>query len=273
VAIHEAMEQQTISIAKAGITTMLNTRCSVLAAANPRFGTYDDLSNTADQMDFETTILSRFDMMFLVRDVRDEDRDYNLAKHLLSLHSGGSQQEETQPPLSVLELRKYISYCRAKCAPRVTAEAQEVLKNHYVTIRKAMKSERATIPITVRQLEAIIRIAESLAKMELREDADVSHVEEALRMFTVSTLDSANRDRNGVGIDILTEDEKKELLEAEEVVRRIIPRGGRKNKFQLESQLVSLGGVSEQMARRAVHLMTRRGELEEKANNTLRRTG
>eukprot|EP00931_Biecheleriopsis_adriatica_P091202 TRINITY_DN650_c0_g1_i1.p1 TRINITY_DN650_c0_g1~~TRINITY_DN650_c0_g1_i1.p1 ORF type:complete len:754 (-),score=176.32 TRINITY_DN650_c0_g1_i1:265-2526(-) len=273
VAIHEAMEQQTISIAKAGITTMLNTRCSVLAAANPRFGTYDDLSNTADQMDFETTILSRFDMMFLVRDVRDEDRDYNLAKHLLSLHSGGSQQEETQPPLSVLELRKYISYCRSKCAPRVTPEAQEVLKNHYVTIRKAMKSERATIPITVRQLEAIIRIAESLAKMELREDADVGHVEEALRMFTVSTLDSANRDRNGVGIDILTEDEKKELLEAEEVVRRIIPRGGRKNKFQLESQLVSLGGVSEQMARRAVHLMTRRGELEEKANNTLRRTG
>eukprot|EP00930_Biecheleria_cincta_P022733 TRINITY_DN16556_c0_g1_i2.p1 TRINITY_DN16556_c0_g1~~TRINITY_DN16556_c0_g1_i2.p1 ORF type:complete len:637 (-),score=147.21 TRINITY_DN16556_c0_g1_i2:684-2462(-) len=94
VAIHEAMEQQTISIAKAGITTMLNTRCSVLAAANPRFGSYDDLANTADQMDFETTILSRFDMMFLVKDVRDEDRDYNLAKHLLSLHSGGSQQQE-----------------------------------------------------------------------------------------------------------------------------------------------------------------------------------
>eukprot|EP00440_Ansanella_granifera_P024095 gb/GFBE01026172.1/.p1 GENE.gb/GFBE01026172.1/~~gb/GFBE01026172.1/.p1 ORF type:complete len:754 (+),score=245.46 gb/GFBE01026172.1/:1-2262(+) len=274
VAIHEAMEQQTISIAKAGITTMLNTRCSVLAAANPRFGTYDDLTNTADQMDFETTILSRFDMMFLVKDVRDSDRDYNLAKHLLSLHSGANQQQqEQQSPLNSIELRKYISYCRNKCSPRITAEAGEVLKNHYVTIRKAMKSERATIPITVRQLEAIVRIAESLAKMELREDADVSHVEEALRMFTVSTLDSANRDRNGVGIDVLSEEEKKELLEAEEVVRRIIPRGGRRNKFQLESQLVSLGGVSEQMARRAVHLMTRRGELEEKANNTLKRTG
>merc|ERR1719210_2199427 len=86
VAIHEAMEQQTISIAKAGITTMLNTRCSVLAAANPRFGTYDDLSSTSDQMDFETTILSRFDMMFLVRDVRDPDRDYNLCKHMVGLH-------------------------------------------------------------------------------------------------------------------------------------------------------------------------------------------
>mmetsp|Transcript_5936 Transcript_5936/g.10653 ORF Transcript_5936/g.10653 Transcript_5936/m.10653 type:complete len:756 (-) Transcript_5936:192-2459(-) len=273
VAIHEAMEQQTISIAKAGITTMLNTRCSVLAAANPRFGTYDDLTNTADQMDFETTILSRFDMMFLVKDVRDEDRDYALAKHLLSLHSGSQQQEEQTSPLSSIELRKYISYCRARCSPRITPEAAEVLKNHYVTIRRAMKSEKATIPITVRQLEAIVRIAESLAKMELKEDADVSHVEEALRMFTVSTLDSANRDRNGVGIDILSEEEKKELQEAEEQVRRIVPRGGRKNKFQLESQLVSLCGVSEQMARRAVHLMTRRGELEEKANSTLKRLG
>merc|ERR1712083_1170160 len=110
VAIHEAMEQQTISIAKAGITTMLNTRCSVLAAANPRFGTYDDLASTSEQMDFETTILSRFDMMFLVKDVRDPERDYGLAQHLVSLHKGDAE-EELAGPLSVLELRKYISYC------------------------------------------------------------------------------------------------------------------------------------------------------------------
>merc|ERR1712113_259177 len=132
VAIHEAMEQQTISIAKAGITTMLNTRCSVLAAANPRFGTYDDLVNTADQMDFETTILSRFDMMFLVRDVRDPDRDYMLAKHMTTLHKGEAV-EEREGPLSVLELRKYIAYCRSRCSPRLTPEAavsQESLCNY-----------------------------------------------------------------------------------------------------------------------------------------------
>merc|ERR1711998_665023 len=111
VAIHEAMEQQTISIAKAGITTMLNTRCAVLAAANPRFGTYDDLTNTADQMDFETTILSRFDMMFLVKDVRDPNRDYALAMHLAGLHKG-EVMEEREGPLKILELRKYLSYCR-----------------------------------------------------------------------------------------------------------------------------------------------------------------
>merc|ERR1719245_1196686 len=133
VAIHEAMEQQTISIAKAGITTMLNTRCSVIAAANPKFGTYDDLSSTADQMDFETTILSRFDMIFLVRDVRDPDRDFNLAKHMAGLHKGEVVNDEEAGPLSVLELRKYLSFCRSRCSPRIGAEAAEVLKNHYIS--------------------------------------------------------------------------------------------------------------------------------------------
>jgi DNA replication licensing factor MCM5 len=271
VAIHEAMEQQTISIAKAGITTMLNTRCSVLAAANPRFGTYDDLVNTADQMDFETTILSRFDMMFLVKDVRDPDRDYMLAKHMTTLHKGEAV-EEREGPLTVLELRKYIAYCRSRCSPRLTAEAAEVLKNHYVTIRQAMKSDKATIPITVRQLEAIIRISESLAKMQLREDADIGHVEEALRMFTVSTLDSANKDRGGFGQN-LTDEAKEDQHKAEEMIRRLVPRGGRKNKFQLESLLVSAGGVDETNARRAIYSMLMRGELHERANNTLQRSG
>merc|ERR1712157_178080 len=114
VAIHEAMEQQTIPIAKAGITTMLNTRCSVLAAANPRFGTYDDLTNTADQMDFETTILSRFDMMFLVRDVRDPERDFNLARHLAGLHKGDVGQE-AEGDIPVATLRKYLAFCRGQC--------------------------------------------------------------------------------------------------------------------------------------------------------------
>mmetsp|Transcript_13218 Transcript_13218/g.33356 ORF Transcript_13218/g.33356 Transcript_13218/m.33356 type:complete len:267 (-) Transcript_13218:480-1280(-) len=264
------MEQQTISIAKAGITTMLNTRCSVVAAANPRFGTYDDLTNTADQMDFETTILSRFDMVFLVKDVRDPDRDYNLCKHMVSLHAGEAV-EAREGPLSVQELRKYLSYCRNRCDPRITPDAAEMLKNHYVSIRQAMKQEKATIPITVRQLEAIIRMSESLAKMEMRDDVGVGHVEEALRLFTVSTLDSANKDRATVGLETLSEEEKEELQKAEEQIRRLVPRGGRKNKFQLESMLVQTAGIEERMARRAIHIMLMRNELQERANSTLQR--
>jgi len=267
VAIHEAMEQQTISIAKAGITTMLNTRCSVVAAANPKFGTYDDLSNTADQMDFETTILSRFDMLFLVKDVRDPDRDYQLAKHMIALHAM-EIVETKEGPMTVLELRKYLSYCRDRCDPRVTPEAAEVLKNNYVSIRQHMKAQGETIPITVRQLEAIIRISESLAKMELREDVDVGHVEEAVRLFMRSTMDSANKNRED-----LQPEEREEIERAQEQLRRLVPRGGRKNVHQLESLLVQTAGIDERTARKAINMMKMKGEFSERGNNTVERQG
>ncbi len=86
VAIHEAMEQQTISVAKAGITTTLNSRTSVLAAANPIYGRLDDLKSTQDQIDFQTTILSRFDCIFLIKDTREQKQDTNIAKHIMDLH-------------------------------------------------------------------------------------------------------------------------------------------------------------------------------------------
>jgi DNA replication licensing factor MCM5 len=225
-------------------------------------------------MDFEATILSRFDMMFLVKDVRDPDRDFALAVHLASIHKGEVQQEP-EGPLNVSKLRKYLSYCRRRVTPRLTAAAGELLKNHYVSIRAKMKQEKESgknsgVPITVRQLEAIIRISESLAKMELAEDVTTEHVEEALRLFTVSTLDSANVDR-GVGVDTLTQEEKDELHKAEEHIRRRVQRGGRINRYQLESWLVSSAGVDERMARRAVHLMLMRQEFLERANFTLQR--
>jgi DNA replication licensing factor MCM5 len=272
VAIHEAMEQQTISIAKAGITTMLNTQCSVLAAANPRFGTYDDLQSTADQMDFETTILSRFDMIFLVRDVRDPDRDFELARHMTSLHMG-EVQEEREGPLSVPELRKYLSFCRSRCNPRLGPDSAEMLKNFYIDTRARMRSDlsgKSPIPITVRQLEAIIRMSEAFAKMEMREDVTESHVKEALELFTSSTLDSANKDR-GAGSEQISPEERDELQKAEEQIRKLVPRGGRKGKSQLESLLVSAGGVDERTARRAIQMMLMSGDLKERANNTLQR--
>src|SRR5579871_4744379 len=83
VAIHEAMEQQTISIAKAGITTILNSRAAVLAAANPVFGRYDDMRTTSENIEFETTILSRFDLIFIIRDIKDREYDTRLAQHII----------------------------------------------------------------------------------------------------------------------------------------------------------------------------------------------
>ena len=95
VAIHEAMEQQTISVAKAGITTVLNSRSAVLAAANPVYGRYDDFKSASENIDLMTTILSRFDLIFLVRDVREEERDRMICRHVMGIHINNSGMTST----------------------------------------------------------------------------------------------------------------------------------------------------------------------------------
>jgi DNA replication licensing factor MCM5 len=114
------MEQQTISIAKAGITTVLNTRTSVLAAANPVFGRYDDMKSAVDNIDFQSTILSRFDLIFIIRDVRDVERDERVARHVMSLHAGGgAAAEKVEGEIDLETLRRYVCYARHKCQPRL----------------------------------------------------------------------------------------------------------------------------------------------------------
>ena len=122
IAIHEAMEQQTISIAKAGITTTLNSRTSVLAAANPVYGRYDDLKHAAEQIDFQSSILSRFDTIFIVKDVREEGLDKAIAHHVLNLHMH-AKQEENQGDIPIDFMRKYACYAKQNIRPALSEEA------------------------------------------------------------------------------------------------------------------------------------------------------
>jgi len=195
VAIHEAMEQQTISIAKAGITTILNSRTSVLAAANPVFGRYDDLKHAAEQIDFQSTILSRFDCIFIVRDVREDAVDKAIASHVVNLHMYAKKEDENSD-YSVDELRKYITYAKMKYFPRLSEEAGHMLQDLYVSDRMASKEQKIAkrstgIPVTVRQLEAIIRLSEAIARLHLATVVMPAHVEEAHRIFRISTLHAA----------------------------------------------------------------------------------
>jgi DNA replication licensing factor MCM5 len=107
------MEQQTISIAKAGITTILNARTSVLAAANPIFGRYDDMKTPGENIDFQTTILSRFDMIFIVKDDHSREKDETMAKHVLSIQMNGRGAEDmTETEIPIDKMRRYITYCK-----------------------------------------------------------------------------------------------------------------------------------------------------------------
>ncbi len=118
IAIHEAMEQQTISIAKAGITTILNSRTSILAAANPIFGSYLSYKDRSEQIDLQSTILSRFDCIFTVIDKKNKEEDRKIANHILRLHLKQDENEK-KCPINLQELKKYISYAKSKCFPRL----------------------------------------------------------------------------------------------------------------------------------------------------------
>lgn len=200
VAIHEAMEQQTISIAKAGITTILNARTSVLAAANPIFGRYDDMKSPGENIDFQTTILSRFDLIFIVRDDHDRNRDETIAKHVMNIHMSGNapttNNSTESAEIPVEKMKRYIAYAKSRCAPRLSPAAAEKLSSHFVSIRRQVAraeqdaNQRSSIPITVRQLESLVRISEALAKIELQPVATEKHVDEAMRLFLGSTMDA-----------------------------------------------------------------------------------
>eukprot|EP01042_Synura_sphagnicola_P002479 gene2479-2980_t len=268
VAIHEAMEQQTISVAKAGITTVLNSRASVLAAANPRFGRYDDLKSVSENIDLMTTILSRFDCIFIVRDVRNAETDRALGRHIVRVHmaGGAGQDAMMEGEISAALLKKYIAYCKDRCAPRLNDAAASLLTSEYVSIRQQVSSrlrgqagEMSAIPITVRQLEALTRLAESLAKMRLSAEATVADVREALRLFKVSTL-AANQANTG---DLLaTVGASDDVKRAEEFLkRRLGLRMTVNTKLILEE--AHNQGYDDVAVRRAVIGMSMRNELVE----------
>ncbi|KXS22138.1 MCM-domain-containing protein [Gonapodya prolifera JEL478] len=266
VAIHEAMEQQTISIAKAGITTILNSRTSVLAAANPVFGRYDDMKAPGENIDFQTTILSRFDLIFIVRDEHNHDRDLAIARHVIGVHQNKPiLAHEAVGDIDIQTMRGYIRYCRTKCAPRLGEAAATKLRDHYVMIRKEVKDleretkKRATIPITVRQLEAVIRLSEALAKLRLSPIATDGDIDEALRLFKYSTIDAIKAGN----LDGLSRAEvMSQVQQAEDAIRKRVPIGTRTTERVLKDYLISQLNMTDSTVGKALDILIRRGTLQ-----------
>ena len=185
--IHQAMEQQKISIAKAGIVTEFRSETAVLAAANPKMGRFDPNKFPAEQFNISPALLSRFDLIFTVRDVLDETKDRELASHVLAGHkyaSHGESPPEDSPLLPEIGmdlLRKYIAYAHKTCFPVLTDEAINKIREYYVTLRKTGK-EQSTFPITARQIEGIIRLAEASAKMRLSEKVTMQDADRAIAL-------------------------------------------------------------------------------------------
>ena len=196
-AIHEAMEQQRISVAKAGITAVLQSRCAILAAANPKFGRFDEHKYISEQIDLPPALLSRFDIIFSIIDRPQTDRDRELAEHILKGHKVGEIRRRREAGFAVEEsvlleepftphfdpdfFRKYVAYAK-RIYPVMTDEAMQIIEKKYLEIRKTGEAAGSSVPITPRQLEAIIRLSEAGARLRLSEAVGAEDAERAVRI-------------------------------------------------------------------------------------------
>ncbi|KAI9654350.1 MAG: hypothetical protein M1821_006666 [Bathelium mastoideum] len=208
--LHEVMEQQTVSIAKAGIITTLNARTSILASANPIGSKYNPNLPVPQNIDLPPTLLSRFDLVYLVLDQGNESTDRRLARHLVSMYlEDAPENASTQEILPIEFLTSYISYARTHIHPVLTPAASRALVDAYVSMRALGADLRAAerrITATTRQLESMIRLAEAHARMRLAASVEASDVHEAHRLIGSAIKAAATDARTGlIDMGLLTE--------------------------------------------------------------------
>ncbi|ELY98467.1 minichromosome maintenance protein MCM [Natrialba asiatica] len=225
-AMHEALEQQKISVSKAGINATLKSRCSLLGAANPKYGRFDQYEPISEQIDLEPALISRFDLIFTVTDTPDEEKDRNLAEHILTTNYAGElttqreqmtnidvsqgeleeMTEQVDPVIDAELLRKYIAYAKQNCHPRMTEEAREAIRDFYVNLRSKGTDEDAAVPVTARKLEALVRLSEASARVRLSDTVEQSDAEQVIEIVRSCLQD--------VGVDPETGEFDADIVEA-----------------------------------------------------------
>jgi len=207
--MHQALEQQEISISKAGINATLKSRCSLLGAANPKYGRFDQYESIGEQIDLEPALISRFDLIFTVTDQPDAEEDRNLAEHILQTNFAGELHthrvesntsnysadevdnvtEDVAPTIDAELLRKYIAYAKRNCFPTMTEEARAEIQEFYVDLRAEGADEDAPVPVTARKLEALVRLAEASARVRLSDKATVEDAQRVIEIVRSSMED------------------------------------------------------------------------------------
>ena len=273
VAIHEAMEQRTVSIAKGGIVATLNARASVLAAANPALGRYDPYKNITENISLPVTILSRFDLIFIMRDTPDPEHDEKMSDHILTLHR--TKMTPSVAPLTPELLRKYISYAH-RIEPVLSEDAAKVLKSFYLKMRSTSGTADSPIAITPRQLEALIRLSECRARSFLRKEVTVEDAESIIKLMTFS-LQAVGIDTSTghFDIDVIMTGTPKSMRDKMQSILSTVTalerETGAVEEDALYKAIAAKGDVSEEDARRFVAQLIRDGTLYAPTPNHLKR--
>jgi replicative DNA helicase Mcm len=262
------MESQSISVAKAGIVAKFRTKTAILAAANPKYGRFDQTKNLADQFDVPPTLLSRFDLIFPIVDVLDEEKDAKLAEHILATHRGEEKEEAEVFERDIL--RKYIAYARRKIAPKLTAAASQKIKDFYVELRRKSKDAGA-VAITPRYLEGLVRLAESNAKMRMSDSVGEEDAEVAISLFNYVMMQIMTDKVTGTfDVDVVATGKPKserEKLQKADTMIDIIREHLRKHDTAEVEQIISDAksyDIDDATARRIIAELLRKGIIYEK---------
>lgn len=274
VAIHQAMEQHTVSVAKGGIVATLNARTAILAAANPSLGRYDPYRTVAENIALPVTILSRFDLIFVLRDVPEKEADTKMTEHILDLHRTGATPVE--PPIAPDLFRKYVSYAK-NIKPVLTKEALERLKEFYLAMRSASETEGTPIAITARQLESLVRAAEARARVALRKEVLAEDAETAIAIMKRS-LEEVGIDVSShkIDIDIIMTGKPKSVRDKLSVILGLISsmekETGMVEKTKLLDRLQTEYEVGSSEAERLIGQMLKEGTLFSPKNGYIKKT-
>ena len=266
-AMHEALENQTVSISKANIQATLIARTTVLAAANPKFGRFDPYGIIADQIDLPPTLINRFDLIFPIKDLPEEARDERMAKHILTLHQTPDVQE---PEISTEILRKYIAYARQKISPKLTDGALEEIKEFYLKMRKSGGGEGGikSIPISARQLEALVRLSEASAKARLDNRVTRKDAKKAIELLDYCLM-QVGFDRETGKIDIdriatgITATSRSHILVLKEIIGELEAKHGKSIPIDDVVAEAKNRGLDEDKVEEALERLKRSGDVYE----------
>jgi len=214
-----------VSVAKAGIVCSLNARTAILASANPADSAYNPKMSVVENIHLPKNLMTRFDFIWLMLDKRNRETDHRLAMHLLSMYSESGMRSRPEPQVDAELFRRYVTFARQWVHPVLTDESEEALVKGYLELRNQGGS-RDAITATPRILESLIRISESLAKMELREDVLATDVEEAIRLLKAATYAAAVDPETGMidweqFVDGVSASKRKRVKEVEALVQEI----------------------------------------------------
>lgn len=292
-ALHEAMEQQSISVAKAGITATLKSRCALLGAANPKLGRFDDFVAISEQIAMPPSLLSRFDLIFVLADKPEQERDMAIAEHIIKAHSVGEliaqhsrqpipgvdeeyiteQLKPVTPEIDPVMFRKYVAYAKRNCFPRLTDEAREALIAYYMKLR-GLADANKPVPVTARQLEAIVRLAEASARIRLAQEIEKADADRVITIIDTCLRQVAYDSSTGTfDIDILTtgvSKSKRDLIRTiKQAIREIADENGRAHKPDV-IKIIKDQGYDIDKIERELSRMLAAGEIMEPKGNIVK---